>query len=191
MAIFVKGENGERYKVAGFGGRQGEPGRDGAAAGFGKVTATVDDSTGTPAVEVAATGPDTAKNFAFSFSGLKGEPGTPGRDGTDGKDGGTGPQGEPGISPTVSVEPIGGGHKVTITDADGQHPFDVLDGRDGEGSGDMLASVYDPQNKHTDVFKYVDNAVGNVQTDLDGKASMEYVDNAIQQAILDSWEGSY
>lgn len=114
----------------------------------------------------------TGKRFKIAgFGGRQGPPGAEGPEGRPGKDGAPGPQGIPGISPTVSVESISGGHKVIITDADGQHPFDVMDGKYGGGSGDMQSAVYDPQNKHTDIFKYVDDA--------------------IQQAILDSWEGSY
>jgi len=48
--------------------------------------------------------------------GLQGETGASGRDGTDG------------ISPTVSITPITGGHRITITDADGEHSADVMDG---------------------------------------------------------------
>lgn len=44
-------------------------------------------------------------------------------------------QGEDGVSPTVTVEAITGGHRVTITDASGDHTFDVLDGESGGGSG--------------------------------------------------------
>lgn len=39
-----------------------------------------------------------------------------------------GDPGENGISPTVSVTNISGGHKVTITDANGTNSFDVMDG---------------------------------------------------------------
>lgn len=51
----------------------------------------------------------------------------------------TGATGADGVSPTVTITAITGGHRVTITDAD--HPagqsFDVMD-------GEMLSSVYDP-----------------------------------------------
>ena len=38
-----------------------------------------------------------------------------------------GDPGDDGVSPTVSVVDISGGHRVTITDADGDTSFDVLD----------------------------------------------------------------
>ena len=56
-------------------GNPGQDGQDGAAAGFGTVAATVDNTIGTPAVSVSASGPDTAKNFTFAFTGLKGATG--------------------------------------------------------------------------------------------------------------------
>ena len=46
-----------------------------------------------------------------------------------------GEDGEDGVSPTVSVTDITGGHRVTITDASGQKTFDVMDG--GGGSVDI------------------------------------------------------
>lgn len=53
-----------------------------------------------------------------------------------------GATGADGVSPSVTITPITGGTRVTITDKD--HPtgqsFDVMD---GAGSGDMKASVYD------------------------------------------------
>lgn len=65
-------------------------------------------------------------------------------------DGADGDDGNDGVSPSVSISSITGGHRVTITDA--QHPqgqsFDVMDGSGGGGggSGDMQASIYDPDN---------------------------------------------
>lgn len=52
---------------------------------------------------------------------------------TDGEDG---QNGEDGISPTVSVTAIAGGHSVSITDADGTQTFDVMDGQDGQNGTD-------------------------------------------------------
>ena len=84
--------------------------------------------------------------------------------GAAGEQGPQGSPGENGVSPVVTVTDITGGHRVTITDADGAHSFDVLD---GSGSGDMQASVYDPQGKARDAFAYADSAAGAVEADLD------------------------
>ena len=59
---------------------------------------------------------------------------------TDGKTLNLGPvvgsNGEDGYSPSASIATIPGGHRVTITDADGAHSFDVMDGTGG-GSSDF------------------------------------------------------
>jgi hypothetical protein len=138
-------------------GPQGDPG---AAAGFGTPTATVDESTGTPSVKVTASGPDTAKVFSFAFAGLKGETGDTGS---------TGPKGDPGTS-VSRIERTSGtgaaGTTDTYTMYDSEDApigtFTVYNGMDGIGSGDMLKSVYDPQNKNADIFDYVDKAVEDV-----------------------------
>lgn len=64
------------------------------------------------------------------------------KNGSKGATGSQGPKGDTGkvgISPTVSVEDIAGGHRVTITDKDGPKTFEVMDGKDGAGgsSGDQ------------------------------------------------------
>jgi hypothetical protein len=43
--------------------------------------------------------------------------------------------GEDGVSPVVEVEKIDGGHRLTITDKDGEKTFDVMDGVGGAGGG--------------------------------------------------------
>ena len=58
-------------------------------------------------------------------------------------DSGVSGKGEDGFSPAVSVIRIAGGHRVTITDAAGDHVFDVMDGSGGssepEPGNDALA----------------------------------------------------
>ena len=53
-------------------------GEQGNAAGFGAVTADVDENVGTPGVSVETSGADTAKNFTFHFTNLKGQKGDTG-----------------------------------------------------------------------------------------------------------------
>lgn len=53
--------------------------------------------------------------------------------GADGADGIDGHDGVDGFSPTVTITPIRGGNRVTITDADGDHQFDVMDGSGSSG----------------------------------------------------------
>lgn len=69
----LKGERGEQGQP----GENGEPGADGVTPDI-SVVATVDETTGTPAVDVTKSG--TAENpvFDFAFSGLKGEGGSGG-----------------------------------------------------------------------------------------------------------------
>lgn len=55
-----------------------------------------------------------------NIKGAQGNPGTPGSPGADG------------VSPSVAVAQITGGHRVSVTDADGTKTFDVLDGEKGD-----------------------------------------------------------
>ena len=61
----AKGDKGNK-------GDKGDKGDTGAAAGFGTVSASVDNNVGTPSVTVTSSGPNTAKNFDISFKNLKG-----------------------------------------------------------------------------------------------------------------------
>ena len=66
------------------------------------------------------------------FDGRDGYTPVKGVDYFDGKDG---EPGKDGFSPVVDVTELDGGHRVTITDAAGTKTFDVLDGKNGSGSG--------------------------------------------------------
>ena len=143
-------------------------GPPGAAAGFGTVTATADNtSSETPSVDVQSSGPDTARNFTFAFSGLKGKPGDtpdieigtvntlePGQDATADITGTTPnltlslgiPKGQPGtsvsrIQRTSGTGAAGTTDTYTMYDSndDAIGTFTVYNGANGAGAGDFMA----------------------------------------------------
>lgn len=144
-------------------------GPPGAAAGFGTVTATADNtSSETPSVDVQSSGPNTAKNFTFAFTGLKGKPGDtpdieigtvttlePDQDATADITGTTPnlslslgiPKGKPGtsvsrIQRTSGTGAAGTTDTYTMYDSDGGTigTFTVYNGSNGTGSGDFMAN---------------------------------------------------
>ena len=62
--------------------------------------------------------------YINSIIGVKGDKGDPGSPGT------------PGVSPTVSITPTTDGQHIVITDAQGDHSFDLTNGEDGESGAD-------------------------------------------------------
>lgn len=99
-------ENGKLITAKGETGATGPQGKQGQSAGFGDITASVDDNTGIPEVTVTTKGFDSKKYIDFAFKNLKGK------------------QGEPGVS-VVKVEQIetstedGGTNKIRITLSNG------------------------------------------------------------------------
>lgn len=112
----LQGERGERGEQ-GIQGERGATGATGAVGATGatpiiRITATVDNTVGTPAVTVTKTGDELEPTFALAFSGLKGAPGA------DGTGGGTA---QPYVLPVASASILGGvkiGSGLTI-DPDG------------------------------------------------------------------------
>lgn len=68
--------------------------------------------------------------------------------------------GTAGTSPTIAVETISGGHRVTITDVNGSKRIDILDGKNGRGiaSINRTAGTGTPGTTDTYTITYTDNA---------------------------------
>ena len=102
--------------------------------------------------------------------GETGEKGATGDTGPQGKQGIQGPQGSPGAdAPTITNITIRqSDYHMIVTLSDGtSYDAGYCRGASGAGTGDMLASVYDPNGKHQDIFAYVDNAIKDVKVTTD------------------------
>lgn len=97
-----KGDTGETGPKgdAGETGPKGETGATGATPAI-SMTATVDQTTGTPNVSVSKSGSDEAPSFNLAITGIKGEKGDKGDTGEQGPQGDTGPQGPKGEDATL------------------------------------------------------------------------------------------
>lgn len=96
--------------------------------------------------------------YKLAFGLPRGETGAPGPKGAPGN-------GISGIALKSGTHAPGTSDVYTITLTDGTtFDFEVYNGANGQGAGDMLASVYDPRGKRTDVYKYVDDAIGKIPT---------------------------
>ena len=181
------GVNWMQLAAPGQDGEDGAQGPTGAAAGFGTPTITVDESTGTPQASVTASGPNTAKIFAFTFSGLKGE------QGPQGSKGDTGAQGAPGtsvesISRTSGTGAPGTTDTYTMYSSDGSTigTFTVYNGSNGTGSGDFMADGSVPMSGNLQMgnHKITGLAAPTADTDAVRQQDLEAVSDEVDK-ILD------
>lgn len=85
--------------------------------------------------------------------------------------GAKGDKGDPGATITSIIRTSGTGapgtvdtYTINLSDGTTGGTFNVYNGADGEGAGDMTATVYDPQGKATDIFQYVDDEIDKLPT---------------------------
>lgn len=97
---------------------RGANGQDGSSATITGATATVDNTTEPPSVTVTPGGSETARTFAFAFTGLKGEKGEKGDQGERGETGATGAQGATGAAGAAGQDGVGVA-SITFTTSDG------------------------------------------------------------------------
>lgn len=159
-------------------GVQGETGATGATGPQGPAgpanVLTIGSVTSGKVASATITGeaPNQVLNLVLE-KGDKGEPGDKGATGApgpQGEQGIQGPQGSPGAdAPTITGITIRqSDYHLIVTLSDGtSYDAGYCRGASGAGTGDMLASVYDPNNKHQDIFAYVDNAIKDVKVTTD------------------------
>lgn len=178
-----KGETGDKGATGATGpqgeqGVQGETGATGATGPQGPAgpanVLTIGSVTSGKVASATITGesPNQVLNLVLE-KGDKGEPGDKGATGDpgpQGEQGIQGPQGSPGTdAPTITGITIRqSDYHLIVTLSDGtSYDAGYCRGQAGAGTGDMQASVYDPNNKHQDIFAYVDNAIKDVKVTTD------------------------
>lgn len=145
-----KGDPGETGPQ-GPAGADGAPGKDGAKGADG--AAGKDGVTFTPSMsddgDLSWTNDGGKANpQTVNLKGPKGDTGARGPAGADGAKGDTGPAGADGKTPVKGTD--------YFTDADKKEMANA--------AAESVASIYDPQGKRTDIYKYVDDAIGKIPT---------------------------
>ena len=146
----VKGDTGAQGEI----GPQGETGATGATGATGPAgpANTLTIGTVTSGIEASATITGEAPNQVLNLVLKQGDKGNPGDD-----------------APTITNIAIRqSDYHMIVTLSDGtSYDAGYCRGAAGAGTGDMLASTYDPQGKAQDIFAYVDNAISGVTVTTD------------------------
>lgn len=146
----AKGDTGARGDTGAKGdpGPKGETGATGATGPAGPAN-TLGIGTVTSGTKASATITGTAPNQTLNLVLEKGDKGNPGAD-----------------APTISDITIRqSDYHMIVTLSDGtNYDAGYCRGQAGAGTGDMQASVYDPQGKNTDIFKYIADEIAKIPT---------------------------
>lgn len=166
-----KGETGPRGPQ-GEQGPQGKTGPQGPAGPANVLTIGSVTSGKVASATITGEAPNQVLNLVLEKGdkGETGEKGATGDTGPKGEQGIRGPQGNPGAdAPTITNITIRqSDYHLIVTLSDGtSYDAGYCRGASGAGTGDMLASVYDPNNKRQDIFAYVDNAIKDVKVTTD------------------------
>lgn len=153
-------------------GSKGETGPQGAVGPANVLTIGSVTSGKVASATITGEAPNQVLNLVLEKGdkGETGDIGPQGKTGETGKTGPQGPQGNPGAdAPTITGITIRqSDYHLIVTLSDGtSYDAGYCRGQAGAGTGDMLASVYDPNNKHQDIFAYVDNAIKDVKVTTD------------------------
>ena len=153
-------------------GSKGDTGATGATGPANVLTIGTVTSGKVASATITGEAPNQVLNLVLEKGeqGEQGKQGIQGEQGKQGIQGEIGPQGNPGAdAPTITGITIRqSDYHLIVTLSDGtSYDAGYCRGASGAGTGDMLASVYDPNNKHQDVFKYVDDAIKDVKVTTD------------------------
>lgn len=170
-ATGATGPQGEQG-VQGETGATGETGPQGPAGPANVLTIGTVTSGKVASATITGEAPNQVLNLVLEKGeqGEQGKQGIQGEQGKQGIQGEIGPQGNPGTdAPTITGITIRqSDYHLIVTLSNGtSYDAGYCRGASGAGTGDMLASVYDPQNKHQDIFAYVDSAIKDVKVTTD------------------------
>ena len=159
-------------------GSKGDTGATGATGPANVLTIGTVTSGKVASATITGEAPNQVLNLVLEKGeqGEQGKQGIQGEQGKQGIQGEQGKQGNPGAdAPTITGITIRqSDYHLIVTLSDGtSYDAGYCRGASGAGTGDMLASVYDPQNKHQDIFAYVDNAIKDVKVTTDATPTQD------------------